>query len=154
MKFLQRTLGRNYKWWYIINYQFKLSSGHFVPFLINTTVRTIEFLIFVYIWKINNSASTIITYLVIGKMFDKLTFCEIEGQISYMVIKVNLTRFLLLPINFFGYMICDNIGFNLVRTSINSFIVFILALLLFQKNIILYSNHDQLFNLKKLKMSF
>jgi ABC-2 type transport system permease protein len=136
MTFLQNTLGRNYKWWYIISYQFKLSSGHFIPFLINTTIRTIEFLIIVYIWKVNNSAAAIITYLVIGKMFDKLTFCEIEGQISYMVIKGGLTRFLLLPINFFGYMVCDNVGFNFVRTCFNSLIVLILSLLLFKNDVI------------------
>ena len=137
---LQNIFSKNYKWWYFINYQFKLSFGNFSAFLINTTVRTIEFLAIIYIWKINNSLPAVITYLAIGRVFEKLIFSEIEGQVSYLIIKGGLSRWLLYPTNFFGYMICDNIGYNFFRTSINSLIILVLSLLLFQNDIILSSN--------------
>jgi ABC-2 type transport system permease protein len=146
MTFLQRTLGRNYKWWYIISYEFKRGSAQISTSLINMIIKTVEFLIIIYIWKFSNSfvSTNIITYLVIGRVFDKITYCEIEGQISYMVIKGGLTRFLLLPTNFLKYMVCNSIGFNFVRTFINSFVIFIFALLLFQKEVVLTFNILQL----------
>jgi ABC-2 type transport system permease protein len=140
MTFLQQTLGKSYKWWYLINHQFKASSGHLPAFLTNTTIRTVEFLAIVYIWKINNSLPSVITYLAIGRVFDKLSFMEIDGQISFLVNRGGLTRLLLIPSNFFGYMTSDNIGFNLFRSAINCFIIFVLALAFFNSDIILSTN--------------
>jgi ABC-2 type transport system permease protein len=145
MTFLQRILGRNYKWWYIVKYSFKQSSGDLYPFLFNTTVRSLEFLAFVFVWKLNGSNSQVISYLALGRVFDRLLFNEIDGQICSMITRGNLTRYLLLPSNFFGIMFCDNIGFNFFRSSINSFLTFSLSLIIFNKDIILSSNTNYLF---------
>jgi ABC-2 type transport system permease protein len=140
MTFLQQTLGKNYKWWYIVKYTFKQSSGNFYPFFFNTTIRSIEFLAYIFVWKINGSNSQAISYLALGRVFDRFLFNEIDGQICSMITRGNLTRYLLLPTNFFGIMFCDNIGFNFFRASINSLLTFVLALIMFNKDIILSSN--------------
>jgi ABC-2 type transport system permease protein len=145
LTFTQKLLGRNYKWWYFIQYQFKLSSSNLAAFLINTTIRTIEFLAIVYIWKINNSEALVITYLALGMVYEKLTFSEIEGQLASFITRGGLTKLLILPTNFFVYMVADNIGFNFIRTSINSIVIFLLSLILFKSDIILSSTVVYLF---------
>jgi ABC-2 type transport system permease protein len=140
MTFLQQTLGRNYKWWYIIIYAFKTSSGHLQAFLFNSTLTTFEFLAFIYIWKLNGSFPEIITYLAIGRVFDRLLFNEADTQINYMVWRGVLSRYLLLPTNYFGILFFDNIGFNFIRALLNSLLTLGFALLLFTKDIVLSQN--------------
>lgn len=66
--FLQKLLGRNYKYWFLLKYEFKRSSSHFQTFLINSSIRAIEFLAIVFVWKLNNASAEIITYLALGRV--------------------------------------------------------------------------------------
>jgi ABC-2 type transport system permease protein len=94
----------------------------------------------IYIWKINNAPASLITYLAIGRVFDRLSFSEIQTILQSYINRGGLSRFLLLPTSFFGYMIADNIGFNLIRSIINSIIIFGFALIVFNGNIIFSIN--------------
>ena len=133
-------MGKNYKWWYLTRYSFKQSSGNLWAFIFNTTVRNIEFLAYIFVWKVNGSNSQIITYLALGRVFDRLLFNEIDGQMNTMIWNGSLTKYLLLPSNYLGIMFFDNIGFNFVRSIVNSFIALVLALALFGSDIILSFN--------------
>ena len=141
----QKILGKNYKWWFLVKNKYKSSSANFFTFIFNTTIRAVEFLAIILIWKLNNSATSIITYLAIGRVFGRLLFTEIDGQVMSDITRGNLTKYLILPSNLFKYYIFDDIGFNLIRSFVNSVIIFILALVLFQQDILLNFNFIYLF---------
>jgi ABC-2 type transport system permease protein len=135
--FLQKILGRNYKWWYLLKYEFKRSGNHFQTFVLNTSIRAIEFLAIVYIWKINNSTAEIITYLAVGRVFSRLLNSWLDGSIAYLISKGGLTRYLLLPNNSLKVITIGDFGFNFIRQSVSAFFTLILAILIFQNDIIL-----------------
>jgi ABC-2 type transport system permease protein len=135
MTFLNKLLGKNYKWWYLISYEFKRSSGHFYSSIFNTSVRAIEFLAIVFIWKLNGNNSQIISYLALGRVFGRLLTFDISGQVSYFIVKGDLTRLLLLPSYPLNYFLASNIGFNFIRGLINALVTLALAILFFGKDI-------------------
>ena len=137
---MQKLLGSHYKWWYIIKYSYSASNSNFNAFIFSTAIRTIEFLAVIYIWKINNSPADLITYLAIGRVFDRLSFSEIHTILQMYIGRGGLSRFLLLPTSFFGYMIADNIGYNLIRSVINSIIILGFALVIFNGSLIFSVN--------------
>ena len=137
---MQKLLGKNYKWWYIIKYSYSASNSNFNAFIFSTAIRTIEFLAVIYIWKINNSPASLITYLAIGRVFDRLSFSEIPTILQMYISRGGLSRFLLLPTNYFAYMIADNIGYNLIRSIINSIIILGFALIIFNGSLIFTVN--------------
>ena len=134
---IEKLLGRNYKWWYLLKYEFKRSGNHFQTFILNTSIRAIEFLAIVYIWKINNSTAEIITYLAVGRVFSRLLNSWLDGSIAYLISKGGLTRYLLLPNNSLKVIVIGDLGFNFIRQFVAAFFTLILAILIFQNDIIL-----------------
>jgi len=138
--FMQKLLGRNYKWWYLLNYEFKRSAGHFQSFIINTSIRAFEFLAIIYIWKINNGTAEIITYLALGRVFGRLVSSFLDSIISGLISKGGLTRYLLLPTNALAIITVGDFGFNFTRQFINALFTMILAIIIFGNDIVLSSN--------------
>ena len=135
--FLQKLLGKNYKWWYLLKYEFKRSGNHFQTFILNSSIRAIEFLAIVYIWKINNSTAEIITYLAVGRVFSRLLNSWLDGSIAYLISKGGLTRYLLLPNNSLKVITIGDFGFNFIRQLVNAFFTLFLAVLIFRNDIVL-----------------
>ena len=48
-------------------------------------MRNLEFLAYIFVWKVNGSNSQIISYLALGQVFDRLLFNEIDGQLNTMI---------------------------------------------------------------------
>lgn len=138
--FLQKLLGRNYKWWYLVKYEFKRSSGHFPSFITNSSIRAVEFLAIIYIWKLNNAVSDIITYLAVGRVFGRLIASWLDIVIANYILKGNLTRFLLFPTNALAIITVGDFGFNFIRQSINAFLTLILAIIIFRSDVVLNWN--------------
>ena len=131
MTFLQQTLGKNYKWWYLTHYEFKKSSSQFKAFLLNNSVLTIEFLAIVFIWRINSPSADIITYLAIGRIFTRLMSTWIDGHLSILIMKGGLTNFLIVPSNVFARIFFSDLGFNFFRSFITTLIILLFANLVF-----------------------
>jgi len=142
---MQKLFGRNYKWWYLINYEFKRSSGHFNTFIINTSIRAFEFLAIIYIWKINNGTAEIITYLALGRVFGRLITSWLDSLISSLIAKGSLTRYLLYPSNPLTIITVGDFGFNFIRQVVNALVTVVLAMIIFKGEIIFSSNVFYLF---------
>jgi len=89
---LQRILGRNYKWWYLLWYEFKISNGHFYSYIFLNIVRSVEFLIIIFVWQINNSSAEIITYLAIGRVFQKIVSSGFGGVVGSYIDSGQITK--------------------------------------------------------------
>ena len=91
MTFLQQTLGRNYKWFYAVKYNFAIANAGIVANIIRCLPKIISSLMILFIWSKANSPIDIFTYLVIGRVYK--AFCEGFGEqiVSQDIISGNLT---------------------------------------------------------------
>jgi hypothetical protein len=62
MTFFQQTLGKNYKWWYILQYNFKSTSLSLKGNLINIVAETVRILAIIYVWYYKGSETDVFIY--------------------------------------------------------------------------------------------
>jgi ABC-2 type transport system permease protein len=129
MTFLQQTLGKNYKWWYIVKYGFKTNTvyrGNSLMWLLSNFVMVIGTLT---VWYINyanqgnfdNNFSNIFTYFVIGEAF--IFSNAIQYDIGENIQDGKLTTKLLRPCNVFGFYVCQAFGYQFFE-NISKFILY------------------------------
>jgi ABC-2 type transport system permease protein len=127
--FLQKFLGRNYKWWYCLIYNIKLSLAY-----TTTSVFVIirDFLPLVVSFIIYGSfleAKDFATYFLLANIFFKI--CVIMWDISWDFrndIKMGfLVSKLMRPSNIFLHYLCVTIGANFYSLFINLIILFFTA---------------------------
>lgn len=121
---MQRLLGRNYKWWYVMQYEFKMAYTQWINILI-IVLRFLLPLAITYIIinytgnnKINNE------YLIVGSLIYQFFAFTIgpSYDITNNVVRGDFTKFLIRPTNYFQHLIARIFGFNiftlLIRLSI------------------------------------
>ena len=130
--FLQKLLGRNYKWWYTVIFYIKSYGSGISGFLVSQISDIIQTLAIVYIWVINSSPSGVITYLVVGRIFKALSDCFVSEEVSPLILNGTISNYLLLPSNFFNIIFFKEIGRRLVFNLARAFSFFVIILLYFQ----------------------
>ena len=135
MTFLQRRLGTNYKWWYILKFAFKSNTayrGNSIMWLLSSITTTLGL---IFVWYTNyfqannlNEFPNIFTYFVIGEAFIFST--AIQYDIGENILDGKITSKLLRPTNIFGFYTVNAFGYqlfeNLARIIIYSTISIIL----------------------------
>jgi ABC-type uncharacterized transport system permease subunit len=126
MTFLQRTLGKNYKWLYISKYNFAIANAGMVANIIRCFPKILSSLMVILIWSKANPSIAIFTYLIVGRLYK--SFAEGFGDqvVSQDIINGDLTSQILhpntyLPVRFFSY-----IGRRVLRNFLE-FVTFIVT---------------------------
>ena len=125
--FMEKILGRNYKWWYVILYNFKANLAY------RTTAFFIIFrdltplIISLTIYGSLTDSNQYLNYFLFGNLFFKwLTlFADINWEISYAIKDGTLSKYLMSPIGWLKYEFFAVIGGNFYPVLINSFICFV-----------------------------
>ena len=114
MTFLQRQLGTNYKWWYILKFAFKSNTayrGNSIMWLLSSLVQVSGVL---FVWFINKNESinfsTIFTYLIMGEAF--LLSSAVTYDIGENIQDGKIITKLLRPTNVFGFYFAQAFGYQ------------------------------------------
>jgi ABC-2 type transport system permease protein len=144
--FLQKLLGRNYKWWYLFLYQFKRI------FKFKTTVfgyrigEVLQALAVILLWqttfisKDESEIKNIVTYFVLGSIIQIITRAYLDNSLPNMIASGGLVKLQMLPQSLFGLIITRGFGGSaatnfLSLTTVPFFIIpFAKYLLEFQGN--------------------
>jgi hypothetical protein len=66
MTFLQQTLGKNYKWWYIVKYNVKLAGSSYFMNIMEFFGNIVFTLALMFLWNLKQPNQEIFTYLLFG----------------------------------------------------------------------------------------
>jgi len=105
--FLEKVLGRRYKWWFIVTYYFKQQT-HYRS---NSAFYSIDFFLsqflIIFIWFLNSGegrlveTSFILSYLWFGNLYRALTITWIENDMSADIKEGKISKYLLYPTDYF-----------------------------------------------------
>jgi ABC-2 type transport system permease protein len=134
MTFLQNTLGRNYKWWYIILYRFRVSTTYRWSSFIWSLGRLVILGFTLLLWKLNIDAGSnlfsfkqIFTYYIAGSIF--LLDNEVNGILSWQIKDGKLNNKLIQPTNpLLQYFFLDT-GWQIFNWIIEAIIISCVALI-------------------------
>ncbi len=110
MTLLQRTLGKNYKWWYVILFGYKLGNSSPIIRFINIISIVIVSLTILSVWKIGNATSDVFTYLVVGRLFKTIVDTYVYYSLGSDILNGKITTALIRPTGQFAYNIFNNLG--------------------------------------------
>jgi ABC-type uncharacterized transport system permease subunit len=115
----QKLLKQNYKWWYTYTFYLKSYGSGIIPFFVGQLSDIIQALALVYIWVLANANPTVISYLVIGRIFKSLSDCFVAEEISPLIMSGKISNYLIFPSNFTSIIFFKEISrrtiFNIAR---------------------------------------
>jgi ABC-2 type transport system permease protein len=99
--FLEKLLGRNYKWWYILKYEVKRSTTSLFNDSLWFLARIITFFLSIFIWSLSGrkDSSEIISYLIVGNLLLSSLMPMVLWEISNDIYEGKLVTKLLAPTN-------------------------------------------------------
>jgi ABC-type uncharacterized transport system permease subunit len=117
MTFLQQTLGKNYKWYYIAKYSAKNSMAGISVNLIYMIAGIMEIGTYIYLYYINKSIDfeQVITYFMLARVYSSFVMNRWYHFIGDLIFSSGLTRFLLFPTNYFLHNFMLSVGGRFVR---------------------------------------
>jgi ABC-type uncharacterized transport system permease subunit len=118
MTFLQKTLGQNYKWLYIVKYNFPITNTNIVGMLLNSIPLILNSLIVIYIWSKVTSSIAIFTYLIVGRIYKSFAESVPEISVALDVIEGRLTSKVLYPKDYFVFRFFSLLGRRVQRNSL------------------------------------
>jgi ABC-2 type transport system permease protein len=131
---LQQTLGKNYKWWYLLQFQFKASTVYRTSAILWTFIKVLSILGMVLVWYVNIQAgsnlytfSTIFTYFVIGSLISKSN--GVHWNVSQMITKGTISKYLISPSNPRVRLIIEDIGWWFFQNSFEIIAILIVGFL-------------------------
>ena len=143
MTFLQQTLGKNYKWWYLFLYQIKASTVYRGSAVIWMFVKLIIIFFTILIWQINIESGSklfelneIITYYVVGSIIAISN--GVHWNVSDLVKQGTLSKLIIMPSNIMARNIIQDFGWWFFQNCIEVTSLCIIAIL-FSKYIIFTS---------------
>jgi ABC-type uncharacterized transport system permease subunit len=107
---LQRKLDKNYKWFYIVLFGYKLGNSSPIIRLINIITIIIIGITILTVWRIGNGTQDIFTYLVIGRLFKTIVDTFVYYSLGTEILNGKITTALIRPTNQFTYNIYNNLG--------------------------------------------
>ena len=146
MTFLQQTLGRRYKWWYIMKFNFHSSSSNLRGLVIGILSEVIKTSAIVYVWYFKGSDTNVFLYLLLGMVFKSMGEYYFYNRFAEYIASGSITNRLILPTSPMKVYGIGGIGYRVSPNFIES-IAPISALIFFQ----FYSKIDLIQNIDFLK---
>jgi ABC-type uncharacterized transport system permease subunit len=132
MTFFQNFLGRHYKWWFILQYNFKSTSLSIKGNLINILAETVRVLAIIYIWYYKGSETDVFIYLLLGQTFKSFGEFYFYNRFAELISSGKITNKLLLPTNNESFYGIGGIGYriplNLAESIAPIFAMFLLQI--------------------------
>jgi ABC-type uncharacterized transport system permease subunit len=122
--FLQKLLGRNYKWWYLTGYSFKQTNIRLSSFLVGNFASVLDFAITIYLWLFIEPTQERITYFFVGFILQRLVWSQYFGYFSESIISGKIANRLLIPSSNMQYWLFREIGSSVVRNLISAGLIF------------------------------
>lgn len=117
--FLEKFLGKNYKWWYTLKYTAKSRIASPMGILFQQLANFISSLAIYYLWYINGGSASIITYLAIGRTFQGLAENYVIGRFGYDGISGAVSRRLIMPRDYLWLHFVESVGSRIVKNFVN-----------------------------------
>jgi ABC-2 type transport system permease protein len=126
---IQRLLGRNYKWWYVMVFNFKSASSYVWSDLFYYLKQVLTAYIAIFIWSYSNriDIDDTLNYLIFGNIFLSLTLLNNNWRMSDEVFEGKMSSKLILPVSIFKYYFFNAIVYSF---KVSIVIIFYLPLLL------------------------
>jgi ABC-type uncharacterized transport system permease subunit len=128
--FMQKFLGRNYKWWYILKYNLVAASGGLGANFYQMLGTSFESLVVFYVWFSNGNSSEIITYLLIGRIYKSIPENYFYNSFGQDVIDGKIVNQIITPQPFIKFLYVKMIGRRVLRNILES-LSYILAGIIF-----------------------
>ena len=127
----QKLLGRNYKWFYLLVYTFKLAYAYRMNIIFAILRFFVPLFVTFIILNLSSKSGTFSQYLLIGSIFYQFYAFSIgpSYDITNHVIRGELTKHLLRPSSYFGVLILNNLGFNSIPLFTRLFVISLLIYL-------------------------
>jgi ABC-2 type transport system permease protein len=110
MTFLQQSLGKNYKWLYIVTYNTKIAMATFHIYIFSILALVINTLAIVIVWKIAGAEIGVFTYLVVGRIYKSIIDSFPYASLGPEILNGKITSALLRPISQPSFNFVKNIG--------------------------------------------
>ena len=136
---LQQFKNKYYKYWYILVYSFKQSNVSLSKFLIFRIASVLQFCLTIYVWLLFKSDKSIITYLFVGYIIQRLVWTDILYYLPRIIFNSEIKNILLLPTNFTLYLFVREIGSRVLPNLLTAAIM--LLFIPFFQNQLLFPNH-------------
>ena len=138
---MQKLLGRNYKWWYVIKYYRNSQLTYNSNSLLHSIASISSFLLMILVWYIgvngnpNISFEEILTYFFVVYIYKGLAPIWISEMLGYKIYNGSLTSYLVKPISVFWLGIFEMLGRGLITASILIVLPFLIILPFFWPNL-------------------
>jgi ABC-2 type transport system permease protein len=134
MTFLQQTLGKNYKWWYLLQFQFKASTVYRASAVLWTIIKLFSIFGMILIWYVNIQSGsnlynfkTIFTYFILGSLISKSN--GVHWNVSQSITKGTLSKYLICPSSPRIRIIIEDIGWWFFQNSFEVFAILVVTLI-------------------------
>ena len=136
--FMQKLLGRNYKWWYVMVFNFRSASAYAFSDLFYYLNQAIIVYISIAIWGFSQRDDTTdtLTYLIIGNIFLSLLLLNNHWRFADEVFSGKFSSRYILPINLFKFYFFNAIAY---LSKVSLVIIFYIPLLFINRNLIQFS---------------
>ncbi len=135
MTFLQRSLGLNYKWWYIFKFAFKSNTTYRVNSIMWLLSSFVLIISMIFVWYINYTKTgdlqlfrELFTYFVVAEAF--VFGSAIQYDIGENIQDGKFTTKLLRPTNVFGFYFLNATGYQFFE-NISKLVIYSLFAILF-----------------------
>lgn len=129
MTFLQQTLGKNYKWWYIINYNIKLAGSSYFMNIMEFFGNIVFTITLMYLWSLKLPSQEIFTYLLFGRIYKALAENYFHNGFSSEILSGDLTDKLLNSTELFSQFYITMVGRRVFRNLFELFGYFVAAII-------------------------
>ena len=125
--FLEKILGRNYKWWYLMLFYHKRQTTHTFDNLMWILSASFRLFGSIYLWLIfsPNNSKEIFTYLFFGNLFLQLTANYTGFALGYDILSGKIANVLLYPQSLVKYYFCRSFGGTWYASSMYFAIFFV-----------------------------
>ena len=145
---LQKLLGQNYKWFFVIIYNIKFANSGILATFVMGFSQILETLTTTYLWSMTGATSSTFTYLLLGRIYRTICENNFYNALSDDINSGKITTDLMRPQPLLTFWIFKMIGRRLVRNLVNvSFYILACSIA-----ILLFAKVD--FNLEKLPILF
>jgi ABC-2 type transport system permease protein len=128
---MQKLLGRQYKWWYLVVYFIVLASATISANIFALFGTLVNFTAISYIWLLNGASAIVMTYLLLGRLYKTITDNFWYDRIGADISGGAINSLLLKPTDYIIYNLIASLGSRLTRNLTNfvgvGVIVFIIA---------------------------
>ena len=123
---LQQFKNKYYKYWYVIVYSFKQSNLALFKFFIYRVATVLQFCLTIYIWLLFKNDPSVITFLFVGFIIQKLTYTNSTNYVASGIFTGKISNNLLVPTNYTAFVFCREIGARLISNIVSALIIVLL----------------------------